>query len=167
MLVGVALIAGLACPNAAVPPTLANLPDERRALICLVNIERTRRHLKALHENAALDSIAQLHDEEMASHNYASHTGRDGSTSTSRIKSGYVGKRRFFLTGEDIGFGGEGRDTPLDIVTGWMGSAVHRGNLLRSGFRDGGVGIAPSLPPVLGLGTAGAIYTLDFGYRKP
>ena len=167
VLTGVAVIAALACPAAGTRPADSGLRAQRRAVLCLVNGERRRHRLPPVHEDRALDHTAQKHDEEMVELDYASHVGADGTDPTTRIgRGGYVGHYARYLTGEDIGFGSDGSDTPAAIVAAWMGSPEHRSIVLDRHFHDAGVGVVAQLPPAVGLGADGAIFTLDLGLRR-
>ena len=53
--------------------------------------------------------------------------------------------------------------TPKAAVDWWMGSDVHRKNILNTKIRDVSIGIAAGVPHQGASG--GATYTTDFGYR--
>jgi uncharacterized protein YkwD len=90
----------------------------------------------ALVLNAQLNTAATKHATDMATFNYFSHTGRDGSTPWARMtREGYVWRR----AGENIA---AGYATPRAVVDGWLRSPGHCANLMNSNFKDLGAGYA-------------------------
>jgi len=86
--------------------------------------------------NARLNEAAHLHAVDMATYNYFSHTGRDGSTPFQRmIRAGYT----YRTAGENIA---AGYSTPAAVVDGWLRSEGHCRNIMNGNFRDLGVGYA-------------------------
>jgi uncharacterized protein YkwD len=86
--------------------------------------------------SAVLGRAALLHAEDMARHNYFSHTGRDGSTPAERVRRvGY----RFRATGENIA---AGPSTPEAAVAGWIKSPGHCANLMNPAYSEMGVAYA-------------------------
>lgn len=105
-------------------------------LLKLTNAERARYNLPALILNSRLGTAAQLHAKDMATHNYFSHTGLNGSTLASRANdAGYD----YRYIGENIA---KGYQTPEQVVTGWMNSKGHRDNILNSNYTEVGFGYA-------------------------
>jgi uncharacterized protein YkwD len=71
----------------------------------------------------------------MATYNYFSHTGRDGSTFTTRAsRAGYN-----YAIGENIAWGYR---TPDAVMTAWMNSSGHKANILNCKAKSIGVGLA-------------------------
>ncbi|MCK5871705.1 MAG: CAP domain-containing protein [Methylococcales bacterium] len=103
-------------------------------LLRLVNIEREKVGLSALSLSAKLGDAAQRHAQDMATNNYFSHTGLNGSTVSDRTKA----------TGYESGFVGEniaaGRATPSETMQQWMNSQGHRENILKAGYKAIGFG---------------------------
>jgi len=90
----------------------------------------------ALLLNDQLNSAATKHATDMATYNYFSHTGRDGSTPWARMtREGYVWRR----AGENIA---AGYTTARAVVDGWLRSPGHCANLMNANFKDLGVGYA-------------------------
>lgn len=107
----------------------------------------------ALTLNAALRDAARAHSEDMATHNYFSHTSYDGRTFSQRVSSaGYTGASPW---GENIA---AGQASPAAVVNGWMGSAGHCANIMNPGFRAIGVGYA-----YRAASNYGHYWTQDFG----
>jgi hypothetical protein len=83
------------------------------------------------------------------------HTGSDGSTIDSRIRSsGYGHWRDFGIWGENI-YGGQMANVE-SAWNFWIGSQVHRANLLNQRYREIGIGVGHGA-------NGGTYYTLNFG----
>ncbi|MEE3716355.1 CAP domain-containing protein [Tumidithrix elongata RA019] len=105
-------------------------------LLRLTNLERQKVGLAPLKLSSQLRKAAQNHAIDMAKNNYFSHTGRNGSSMTSRIKAtGYT----YSFIGENIAAGGQ---NPTDTLQQWMNSAGHRANILNPRFTEIGFGYA-------------------------
>jgi uncharacterized protein YkwD len=84
----------------------------------------------------ALARAARAHSQDMARHDFFSHTGSDGSTPGERVtRAGY----RWKLVGENIA---SGVRTPREVVAGWLASPHHCANIMTAGFRQMGVAFA-------------------------
>lgn len=102
----------------------------------LVNVERRAIGLNYLAWDNLLFMAARGHSDDMATHNYFSHTGLDGSSPGDRItEAGYV----WNAYGENIA---AGYATPEEAMEAWMNSSGHRANILNATFCDIGVGYA-------------------------
>ena len=111
-----------------------NVSGYENRVIELTNQERRKRGLSPLRHNNKLAAAAQKYSRHMATHNFLSHRGKDGSTVGDRIKAqGY----RFSTWAENIA---KGHRTPEDVVRGWMNSSGHRRNILNPRLREIGVG---------------------------
>ena len=107
----------------------------------------------ALVTNAALRAAARGHSEDMAAHNYFSHTSYDGRTFSQRISTaGYAGSSPW---GENIA---AGQSSPAAVVNGWMSSEGHCANIMNPGYRAIGVGYAFNT-----ASNYGHYWTQDFG----
>ncbi len=147
------------------PPRAATDHELRTSVLCLVNQIRERNRIRPLAFNDDLRQSASAHSASMVrSRSFSHYAG--GSTVTSRVaRSGYLASASSFRVAENIG-AGEGRryGSPIAIVRTWMGSPPHRYNILDSGLRDFGVGVARGDP--LGAGSNAATYTLIFATRS-
>ena len=133
--------------------------------VCLLNVERTSRGLRALRVNGRLSAAAEQHTNDMVRRRYFSHTSRSGSDSGDRIRSqGYLSGARSWMIGENLAWGSGERSTPRSIVKAWMASPGHRHNILTSRFREIGIGVAASSP--VSTANRGATYTTTFGSRS-
>ncbi|WP_373534286.1 CAP domain-containing protein [Microcoleus sp.] len=102
----------------------------------LTNIERSKLSLSPLTLNTQLLNAAETHSQNMALQDFFSHTGKDGSSFTSRITTtGY--KFADGAAAENIGVG---YSTPEQVVEGWMNSSGHRTNILNPNLKEIGIG---------------------------
>ena len=103
-------------------------------VIELTNAEREKAGLKPLTLNNELAQAAQGHSESMATDDFFSHTGADGSNVSDRVEdAGYEYSR----AGENIA---AGQQTAEEVVEGWMNSTGHRENILNPDFTEIGIG---------------------------
>jgi uncharacterized protein YkwD len=88
----------------------------------------------ALTVNDKLNLAAYRHSEDMARHDFFSHTGSDGSDPGDRI-----GAARYSFQGwaENIA---AGYPTAAAVVNTWMNSPGHRAHILNCGLKEIGVG---------------------------
>jgi uncharacterized protein YkwD len=116
-----------------------------RALICLHDLERRKYGLSRLRRNRTLARAARGHARDMVRRHYASHLSPDGTGPFSRAASAGYGRGRRFRVGENILFWSSVL-TPSEVMRKWMRSPVHRGDILRRGWRNFGVGIVMASP---------------------
>lgn len=110
----------------------AGSPGEQ--VVALVNEHRVAAGCPPLAIDARLVAAAQGHSEDMASNDFFSHTGSDGSLPWDRMEAeGY----RWSRAAENIA---AGYPTPEQVVAAWMNSAGHRDNILNCALVDTGVG---------------------------
>jgi len=143
------------------PLTEAEIHDFAAQVIALTNQERAAYGLPPLAANAALNTAAVRHSQDMATNDFFSHTGSDGSSPGQRItQAGYV----WYTYGENIA---AGYTSPSSVVAAWMGSAGHRANILNHCFQDMGVGYVYDEGDTYPGGTWGYTHywTMDLGAR--
>lgn len=143
-------------PTRTRTPTPTATPGSSWAeqVVSLVNAERTSQGLAPLSQVSELMQSAALHSQDMATHDFMSHTGSDGSDPGDRMRrAGYD----WYTYGENVA---AGYGSPASVVAGWMGSSGHRANILDSDFRDVGAGYAYS-----STSTYGHYWTLNLGAR--
>lgn len=100
--------------------------------------------------NTASDKFAV----DLATYNYFSHTGRDGSQPWDRMKrEGY----NWRAAGENIA---AGYTTPAAVVAGWLASEGHCKNIMSANFKNVGVGYGYNTSS-----TYKAYWVTDFGTR--
>ena len=101
----------------------------RRAVLCLINQQRSRNGLNRLRANRRLARAAKRHAVDMARHNYFSHVSLSGSSPLRRVRA--TGWRRG--VGEALAWVCGVQATPRGVVTGWMGSQSHRAIIMGRG----------------------------------
>jgi uncharacterized protein YkwD len=105
-----------------------------------------------LYLNPLLERAAILHSNDMATHGYMDHTGRDGSSPAERItRTGY----KWHTVGENLA---SGITTPEELVKGWVGSPHHCENLMSADFTQ--MAIAYAVNPA---SDGGIYWTQVFG----
>lgn len=117
-------------------PIVTNNPlsPEEKAVVDLVNAERSKRGCDPLRVSDQLASAAQGHSKDMALNDFFSHTSSDGRSPWDRIReTGYS----FSSAAENIA---AGYPTAASAVSGWMNSSGHRANILNCSLEETGVG---------------------------
>lgn len=153
------LALGILLPAAAsaLEPTKAE-----QQVISLINRERAKKGLAAVHFKASLTRAARAHSSEMAARHVLTHYSACGWSPVLRVRHyGYTSYGySFWRVGEDLAAATAGTilATPTVTVQRWMQSDGHRAVILTAAFRDIGVGLA----------TGGGMrwFTTDFGRRR-
>jgi uncharacterized protein YkwD len=117
------------------------LPDGqlRKAVVCLINKERSRHARPRLKPSQRLDEAAQSHTDKMVETGCLSHVCPHEPDLQARLrKSGYLDGARKWQFAEDTGCG----LTAEAMVANWVASTYHRINILGKKFRDLGVGLS-------------------------
>ena len=154
--------AAASCANPELAPDAGSMPFVLKSTLCLVNAERIDRGLAPLTENARLATAARRYAEDMVAGGYFSHTGRDGSDFSERLRRvGYIPTARQWAIGENLAWGTGALATPAAIVRAWMNSPGHRANVLEPRYREIGLGVAIGNPA--GADGVGATYATEFG----
>jgi hypothetical protein len=108
------------------------------ALLSDTNQKRSASDESVLSLNTALSAAAQAKANDMAIHDYWSHTSPDGQTPWSFItSSGY----NYQQAGENLAYGFASAN---DVISGWMNSQEHRANILNDAYSEVGFGVAVS-----------------------
>ncbi len=142
--------AATACANASAAVGRASARSLRMAVVCLINQQRTSRHLPPLRASLLLDRSAQSWTNAMVSSDVFSH----GTNFAGRISAaGYVWRS----AGENIATGFQ---TPRSVVNAWMASTGHCQNILNPTYGNVGTGI--SRAPVRGWASGAGTWTQDF-----
>ena len=142
------------CRHADVPAGAATHSQMRAAVVCLINQQRTKHHLPALHVRRSLDRSAQRWTNAMVASRRFTHGGNFAARITA---AGFS----WSSAGENIA---TGFATPRDVVRAWMGSTGHCRNILNPTFADVGTGV--SRQRVGHFPGAAATWTQDFGLPK-
>jgi uncharacterized protein YkwD len=137
------------CPFSNTRITQATRGEMDRAVVCLVNKQRTSRGLPRLRSNPRLNHSAQAWTNEMVRNRDFSH-GADFSARISAVGFDWSN------AGENIA---GGYRTPAQAVHGWMGSLGHCQNILSPVYRYVGTGVSNGASLENFAGT----WTQDFG----
>ncbi|SDS52103.1 CAP domain-containing protein [Actinoplanes derwentensis] len=116
----------------------------------LVNAERVKHGCSSLKVNTQITKAARAHSAYMAQTGKFSHTGKNNSRFSTRIKNAGYTKP----SAENIAWGYQ---TASAVVDGWMKSPGHRTNILNCKSKTTGIGIARAA-------NGAPYYTQDFGY---
>ncbi|MFL5804592.1 MAG: CAP domain-containing protein [Roseiflexaceae bacterium] len=147
---------GAELAGGATPPAPAQAAGFATQVIELANAERTRAGCPPLATNDTLMRVAQAHSQDMADHDFFSHTGSDGRSPFQRLRdAGYD----YRLAAENIAVGVA---TPAAALGLWMDSPGHRANILNCELRETGVGFVEDPGDALNYG---AYWTQVFGMR--
>jgi uncharacterized protein YkwD len=139
------------CAHANTPIVGASRHQLQSAVDCLINRQRSSRHLPRLRASGRLNRSAQGWTNSMVRSDSFTH----GSNFAARITAvGFV----WSMAGENIA---TGFSTPAQVVRGWMASTGHCQNILSPAFADVGTGVSGRRVP--GYASAGGTWTQDFG----
>jgi len=133
-LIGLAVVALAACQPTTQPtaPT-TNVVVPQGSIASLLNSQRAAQGLGPLRENANLSRSARAHAQDMVTHGYFAHQGRDGSSFADRARSaGYA-----CPAAENIA---SGQRSEAEVMTSWMNSSGHRRNILLADATEHGLG---------------------------
>jgi uncharacterized protein YkwD len=83
--------------------------------------------------SAKLALAAEAHSLDMATHNFFSHTGSNGSTEADRVAAAGYG---YWMLGENIAAGQASVD---EVLAAWLASPAHCANMMNSGFKEVGL----------------------------
>ncbi len=121
--------------DAAVGTRTADEAALAEAVLPLVNTERANAALPPLEWHPGAADVAWLHSADMVARDYFGHASPEGDTAGERCDKVGI---PWMSVGENLG---KGDTTAPDVVKGWMGSPVHRENILKSGWTHMGVGV--------------------------
>jgi uncharacterized protein YkwD len=143
-------------------PARSNLVEVRSAVLCLVNLERSRRELEPLRSAVRLRDAATHHSADMVRRGYFGHLTPGGAGLAARLAR--VGLRPA-AAAENIAWGLGAYSTALSIVDGWMRSPVHRANILSRRYTFVGIGVVLGAPGHESADQPTATYTQVFAGR--
>lgn len=135
-------LVSLACGDSSgptAPSGAVSLEQVESSSMALVNGERGGAGLGQLWFDPVLSEIARSYSQQMRSEGFVSHYDGSGAAVDSRLRSAGV---TFRMASENIAVLGDTRDPAGDAHRGFMGSAVHRANILGGRFTNVGVGVA-------------------------
>jgi len=148
------------------PATAAavELKAKEQELFDLINAERSAHGVPEVRIVPVLYRSARQHSRSMIRYDYFSHDSWNGDSFAERIRAAGYSKKGYssWRVGEVLAYGKGLPGTPQSVIDSWMDSSAHRKVLLRSGWRDCGVGrVYGTYNGVEGV----AMYTVDFGHR--
>jgi uncharacterized protein YkwD len=159
--------ASVSCPNAGLQADAGNAPAVERATLCLIDRMRSHHGRRSLHRNAELGTVAESQVASMLRWNYFADVRPSGQTPFALVGvTPYRAHAAFMAVGQNIAWASGSAATPAHIVADWMASPPHRAIMLSGKFRDAGVAVEPALPSVLGAGSRGAVWAVEFGVRR-
>jgi uncharacterized protein YkwD len=156
------------CTGAGDVPDGRNSAVVDSATLCLMNRIRETYRLHPLRRNAALATIATGQARDMVRGDYFGDHSLSGQSPLARIMASSYSlapSRIRLLAAQNIGWGTGPNSTPRGIVRAWMHSPPHRAIILTGAYRDVGVGVAPTIPSVLGSSWTAGTYAVEFGAR--
>ncbi len=120
--------------------TSAKIFDLEHRVFDLINQERAKAGLPSLVWNEDLARVARGHSQNMAASHFFSHTGLDGKMVNNRADA--AGVKSWRLIGENIAYNRGFGDPTGCAVQNWMNSPGHRDNILKTDWRESGIGVA-------------------------
>jgi uncharacterized protein YkwD len=151
------------CAHAGEPIREVSTGQLRKAVLCLLNDERSRHARSRLALSRRLGKAAQRHTDTMVDTNCLSHSCHGEPDLEGRIrKSGYLKGAHRWQFAENTGCGLSAES----MVANWMASTFHRINILGKKFHDIGIGLSDQRVPRRcseGYGT----FTTVFAFRTP
>lgn len=161
-----AAAAGTGCKNANIYPRPGKLKQAQKALLCLINKERTRNGLTPFHRDSGLEKAAAKHSRDMNKNRYFSSESPNGALPVDRAKKVGYGKGALtFTITENIYFSTGRYSKPISVFTSWIASEATKENILSTEYKDIGVGIAYG-KPISKTPAKGSTYTVMFGVKK-
>lgn len=129
--------------NSVVSSSVAS-PNEdirriEKAVFDLMNAERASKGLSGLKWSDDIASAARLHSVNMASQNFFSHKGKDGSMVDDRADRFGIG---WNAIGENIAFLRGYSDPEKKALKTWLDSPPHRRNILSPQWQESAIGVA-------------------------
>ncbi|HEX2129257.1 MAG TPA: CAP domain-containing protein [Solirubrobacterales bacterium] len=126
------------CENATAPATQLSTGKLKKAVFCLINAERNAKGRRDLERDRRLAKTAQKHANKMVATDCLEHVcGGEPALETRIRNSGYFDGARRYDYAEDVGC----ERSAAQMVRNWMGSSLHRDNILERKFDDIGVGV--------------------------
>ena len=122
----------------SVPAQSPSIAQMEKQVHQQINTIRQKEGLSQLKPNEKLAQVARDYSRKMAEQNFFSHTSPQGDTMVQRVQSVGI---FYSVIGENL-FKGTNIPQPAPTaVKGWMNSPGHRKNILRSEYRETGIGV--------------------------
>lgn len=107
------------------------------SVLAYVNGQRAKAGVEALTYSGALTSAARSHSKDMATNNFFSHTGSNGSSPFDRMMAAGFS---YSAAAENVYAGTGSLNSAGSAAGAWMGSTLHRDNMLNGTYTYAGVG---------------------------
>ena len=133
-----------------------------------INKYRTNNGLRKLSTSTPLQTAATKHAVNMAKHGYFSHNWSSGASYGTWIRSYWPGSGyTSWSVGENLYWAAPSA-TSSSVLRAWRNSSGHNANLLRSNWRNIGLGAVRVEDPLGFYGRFGSvtIVAAEFGYRR-
>jgi uncharacterized protein YkwD len=158
---------GATCHGADALPESTTTALLGESVRCLLNERRLSAGLKPLGRQPKLLRAAGSHGKDMIRHHFVSHLGSNGSSPLSRVRrTGFLQGASFFAVGEDMAWGESSAVVPINVVTAWMDSSIHRRNILDKRFTRVGIGVLRGDPTIKGDRGDALTYVAVFGVAR-
>jgi uncharacterized protein YkwD len=145
------------CAGATTRMNGRNRAKIAKALLCAINAERKRNGVKPVRASAALSRFATAHTTDMVASRFYSHDSPTKGGFAARLRrSRYRGS-----SGENLG---AGMPTVAGIMKGWMGSPIHRANVLSKRWKFVGISVLDRNP--IGRPKPGATWSTVYGSSR-
>ena len=161
---GAAPSAAAQCSGASNPAYKMSGSKASKLTLCLINKERSARHLKPLHFDRDQQKAASKHNRAMLRKGCFSHLCPGEKDLVGRIAStGYLPCSCTWGVAENLAWGSGSTAAPAAVVKAWMGSPEHRTNILNRRYDEVGIAVDDGSP---GGGGSASTYTVDFGFTS-
>jgi uncharacterized protein YkwD len=138
---------------ADVPASNLTVDNAEKAVFCLTNDQRVARGLPAYTRSASLGQAARNHANDAVTRKWwvngaDPHTNPDGQGPGERARAAGYCPSGSAQVHENVywGWGSPSGPTPRAAVTWWMNSPGHQANILHSGLKQIGLGVAKGAP---------------------
>lgn len=117
--------------------------QHERAIVSLINQERSQRGIREMAWDPKLQAIARGHSRDMAEKGYFDHTNRSGQDYRQRaVLAGYRCQNpKWRGVAENLYFGSRGHQSPQAAVSNWLSSPLHKRAMLDATFSKAAIGI--------------------------
>jgi len=147
-------------PVADARPVAASSGSFAGALLRIQNSTRHRYGLRRLGVSRDLTRAARRHARDMVRGHYFGHVSHGGHDVVDRVGATGYGRKRFSVQ-ENL-YWWSRRRSAAAVIDAWMGSAVHRANILHRGWREFGIAVLPRSP----FGRGGVTVVCVYGSHR-
>jgi uncharacterized protein YkwD len=116
-----------------------------RKVLQIQNSVRRRHGLRRMRLSASLNRAARRHARSMVRRHYFGHFSPRGRNVVDRVAATRYGRGRHFAASENL-YWWSRRKSPRAVVRAWLGSSVHRANVLNGSWHQFGVAVVRRSP---------------------